>query len=83
LLPGRVARVAVLGCAAPDDDPNFDVTAGMPEINRESLRMLRENPEDDRLTWLYDPMHFPRPLLPLTGEFRPSIVLGAISRAKN
>ena len=48
LLPGRVARVAVLGCAAPDDDPNFDVTAGMPEINRESLRMLRENPEDDR-----------------------------------
>ena len=28
-----------------------------------------KNPEDSGLTWLYDPMHFPRPLLPLTGEF--------------
>lgn len=49
LLPGRVARVAVLGCPAPDDDPSFDVTAGMPEMNLESHTMLRENPEDDRL----------------------------------
>jgi len=49
LLPDRVARVAILGCPAPDDDPTFDVTAGMPEMNRESRRMLHENPEDDRL----------------------------------
>lgn len=28
-----------------------------------------KNPEDSGLTWLYDPMHFPRPLVPLTGEF--------------
>jgi pimeloyl-ACP methyl ester carboxylesterase len=48
LLPERVARVAVLGCPAPDDDPDFDVTAGMPEINLESHRMLKENPEEDR-----------------------------------
>jgi pimeloyl-ACP methyl ester carboxylesterase len=49
LLPDRVKRVAILGCSAPDDDPTFDITAGMPEINRESRRMLKENPEDDRL----------------------------------
>jgi len=49
LLPDRVARVAVLGCPAPDDDPHFDVTVGMPEINRESHRMLKANPEDDRV----------------------------------
>lgn len=48
LLPDRAARVAVLGCPAPDDDPTFDITAGMPEINLESRRMLKENPEDDR-----------------------------------
>lgn len=48
LLSDRVARVAVLGCPAPDDDPTFDVTAGMPEMNFESRRMLKENPEDDR-----------------------------------
>jgi pimeloyl-ACP methyl ester carboxylesterase len=48
LLPERVARVAVLGCPAADDDPDFDVTAGMPEINLESHRMLKENPEEDR-----------------------------------
>jgi pimeloyl-ACP methyl ester carboxylesterase len=48
LLPDRVARIAVLGCPAPDDDPDFDVTAGMPEINLESHRMLKENPEEDR-----------------------------------
>jgi pimeloyl-ACP methyl ester carboxylesterase len=48
LLPNRVARVAVLGCPAPDDDPSFDVTAGMPEMNRESHKMLKANPEDDR-----------------------------------
>jgi pimeloyl-ACP methyl ester carboxylesterase len=48
LMPDRVARVAVIGCPAPDDDPAFDVTAGMPEMNRESRRMLKENPEDDR-----------------------------------
>jgi pimeloyl-ACP methyl ester carboxylesterase len=48
LLPDRVDRVAVIGCPAPDDDPSFDVTAGAPEMNRESHRMLRENPEDDR-----------------------------------
>jgi pimeloyl-ACP methyl ester carboxylesterase len=47
-LPGRVERVAVIGCPAPDGDPAFDVTAGMPEINRESRRMLKENPEEDR-----------------------------------
>lgn len=28
-----------------------------------------KNPEDSRLTWLYDPMHFPRPLTPITQEF--------------
>jgi pimeloyl-ACP methyl ester carboxylesterase len=49
LLPDRVVRVAVVGCPAPDDDPTFDITAGMPEINLESRRMLKENPEDDRL----------------------------------
>ena len=49
LLPDRVARVAVLGCPAPDGDPDFDVTAGMAEINFESHRMLIENPEEDRL----------------------------------
>jgi pimeloyl-ACP methyl ester carboxylesterase len=49
LLPDRVARVAVIGCPAPDDDPAFDVTAGMPEMNRESRRMLKEQPEDDRV----------------------------------
>ena len=48
LMPDRVARVAVVGCPAPEDDPSFDVTADMPEINLESHRMLRENPEDDR-----------------------------------
>ena len=48
LSPDRVQRVAVMGCPAPDDDPKFDVTAGMPEINRESRRMLKENPDDDR-----------------------------------
>ena len=48
LLPDRVRRVAVVGCPAPADDPDFDVTAGMPEINLESHRMLKENPEDDR-----------------------------------
>jgi pimeloyl-ACP methyl ester carboxylesterase len=48
LLPDRVQRVAVIGCPAPDDDPTFDVTAGMPEINSDSRRMLKENPEDDR-----------------------------------
>jgi pimeloyl-ACP methyl ester carboxylesterase len=48
LLPDRVKRVAILGCSAPDDDPTFDITAGMPEINRESRRMLKENPDDDR-----------------------------------
>jgi pimeloyl-ACP methyl ester carboxylesterase len=48
LLPDRVARVAILGCPAPDDDPTFDITAGMPEMNLESRRMLKENPEDDR-----------------------------------
>jgi pimeloyl-ACP methyl ester carboxylesterase len=42
-------RVAVLGCPAPEDDPGFDITAGMPEMNLESHRMLKENPEDDRL----------------------------------
>jgi pimeloyl-ACP methyl ester carboxylesterase len=47
-LPDRVVRVAVLGCPAPDDDPTFDITAGMPEMNRESRRMLKENPEEDR-----------------------------------
>src|SRR5258708_9711823 len=49
LLPDRVARVAVLGSPAPEDDPTFDITAGMPEMNRESRRMLKENPEEDRL----------------------------------
>jgi pimeloyl-ACP methyl ester carboxylesterase len=48
LLPDRVVRVAVIGCPAPDDDPAFDITAGMPEMNRESRRMLKENPEEDR-----------------------------------
>jgi pimeloyl-ACP methyl ester carboxylesterase len=48
LLPDRVVRVAVLGCPAPDDNPTFDITAGMPEMNRESRRMLKENPEEDR-----------------------------------
>jgi pimeloyl-ACP methyl ester carboxylesterase len=48
LLPDRVARVATIGCPAPDDDPTFDITAGMPEINLESRRMLKENPDDDR-----------------------------------
>ena len=48
LLPDHVVRVAVVGCPAPDGDPDFDVTAGMPEINLESHRMLKENPEDDR-----------------------------------
>jgi len=48
LLPDRVARVAVLGSPAPEDDPTFDITAGMPEMNRESRRMLKENPEEDR-----------------------------------
>jgi pimeloyl-ACP methyl ester carboxylesterase len=43
-----VDRVAVIGCPAPDDDPSFDVTAGMPEMNRESIRMLKENPEEER-----------------------------------
>ena len=49
LLPDRVARVAVLGCPAPEDDPGFDITAGMPEINLESRKMLKQNPEADRL----------------------------------
>ncbi len=40
--------MAVVGCPAPEDDPSFDVTAGMPEMNLESRRMLKENPEDDR-----------------------------------
>ena len=48
LLPDRVARIALLGCPAPEDDPDFDVTAGMPEINLQSHRMLKENPEEDR-----------------------------------
>jgi pimeloyl-ACP methyl ester carboxylesterase len=48
LLSGRVERVAVVGCPAPDGDPDFDVTAGMPQINLESHRMLIERPEDDR-----------------------------------
>jgi pimeloyl-ACP methyl ester carboxylesterase len=48
LLPDRVGRIAVVGCPAPEDDPTFDITAGMPEMNLESRRMLKENPEDDR-----------------------------------
>ena len=40
--------MAVIGCPAPDDDPAFGVTTGMPEMNRESRRMLKENPEEDR-----------------------------------
>jgi len=48
LLPDRVMRVAVIGCPAPDGDPDFDVTVGMPEMNRESHQMLKENPEQDR-----------------------------------
>jgi len=35
----------------------------------EDFQVEWKNPEDNRLTWLYDPMHFPGPLLPLTGEF--------------
>lgn len=48
LLQDRVDRVAVIGCPAPDDDPTFDVTAGMPQMNLESRRMLKENPADDQ-----------------------------------
>jgi len=48
LVRGRVERVAVVGCPAPDGDPDFDVTAGMPEMNLEAHRMLKENPEEDR-----------------------------------
>jgi pimeloyl-ACP methyl ester carboxylesterase len=44
----KIADGRHVGCPAPDDDPSFDVTAGMPEINLESRRMLLENPEDDR-----------------------------------
>jgi pimeloyl-ACP methyl ester carboxylesterase len=65
LLPDRTARVAVLGCPAPQDDPSFDVTADMPEINLESHKMLIANPEDDRrdveravLAFLDDPEAF-------------------------
>lgn len=35
----------------------------------EDFQVEWKHPEDGQLTWLYDPMHFPRPLLPLTGEF--------------
>ena len=35
----------------------------------EDFQVEWKNHEDSRLTWLYDPMHFPKPLLPLTGEF--------------
>ncbi len=35
----------------------------------EDFQVEWKNPDDAKLTWLYDPMHFPRPLLPLTGEF--------------
>jgi phosphohistidine swiveling domain-containing protein len=35
----------------------------------EDFQVEWKHPDDGRLTWLYDPMHFPRPLLPLTGEF--------------
>src|SRR5258708_13948928 len=48
LLPETVTRGATLGCPAPDDDPPFDITAGMPEMNRQSRVMLKENPEEDR-----------------------------------
>ena len=48
LFSGRVERVAVVGCPAPDGEPDFDVTVGMPEINLESHRMLKANPEEDR-----------------------------------
>jgi pimeloyl-ACP methyl ester carboxylesterase len=47
-LPGRVARVAVLGSHAPGDDPSSGDVEGMAEINVESYRMLREDPEADR-----------------------------------
>lgn len=35
----------------------------------EDFQVEWKNHEDSGLTWLYDPMHFPKPLLPLTGEF--------------
>lgn len=35
----------------------------------EDFRVEWKDPQDAALTWLYDPMHFPRPLRPLTGEF--------------
>ncbi len=35
----------------------------------EDFQVEWKNPDDAKLTWLHDPMHFPRPLLPLTGEF--------------
>ena len=35
----------------------------------EDFHVEWKNAEDNGLTWLYDPMHFPSPLLPLTGEF--------------
>ncbi len=47
-LPDRVARVAVLGSPAPGDVLSAEDLEGMAEINVESERMLRENPEEDR-----------------------------------
>ena len=35
----------------------------------EDFSVIWKDPEDEKLTWVYDPMHFPRPLAPLAAEF--------------
>ncbi len=35
----------------------------------DDFQVTWKNPEDAKLSWNFDPMHFPRPLTPLTGEF--------------
>ncbi len=35
----------------------------------DSFEVTWKDPADAGATWIYDPMHFPRPLAPITGEF--------------
>jgi len=48
LLPGRVARAAVLVGVAPIDDPAFDFTDGMAEMNVRDFEVARTRPEEYR-----------------------------------
>jgi pyruvate,water dikinase len=45
----------------------------------EAFDVRWQDPADSQVTWLFDPMHFPRPLRPLTGEFLDRMYTGYMS----